>query len=284
MFKAVSRHGFGMGWRPDHPTAHSAPRFTPTAALLQQAMKVARIDLSQLPAMPPVYDQGVIGSCQSNAGVGLDQFVRRKLGLSPDWCGSRLMTYYLVRALEGTIGSDSGGTLREVMHVLINNGVCPEEEWPYDGDTAADATGLFPPDCRAVTAPSAQAVADAALHQVVRGARVQQDVLHMKACLLSGFPFMFGFEVLTSFFDQFDDPLVDIPMPQPGDNEEGGHAVCGVGCDDQRVMPGGLIGAIKCRNSWGPTVQDGGYFWMPYRFISSRELSSDFWTVTKLEA
>jgi len=282
MFRAVSRHGFGMGWRPDGPWSHNVHHLMFSDVALRRAAATTSLDLERTAFSPPVYDQGRIGSCQSNAGEGLVQFVRRKLNLGPDWTGSRLMTYYLVRKREGTIGSDSGGTMGGTMQTLIKFGSCPEADWPYDDTPADPSTGLFPAGCRAVTQPSAQAYTAAKLHEVVQGARVYQDVLHMKAALLVGFPFMFGFVVMNSFFDDAGNPLTDIPLPEPTDQEDGGHAVCGWGFDDHRPMPGGLTGALKCRNSWSANVQEAGYFWLPYAFVGSRELASDFWTVTRM--
>jgi C1A family cysteine protease len=282
VFRAVSRHGFGMGWRPDGPTAKSARHLMFSDVALRRAAAVTSLDLERTPYSPPVYDQGQIGSCQSNAGEGLMQFVRRKQGALPDWCGSRLMTYYLVRKLEGTLGSDAGGTLHDVLRVLIASGVCPEDDWPYDDTSADPNTGLFPAGSRAVTQPSTKAFADARLHEATQAVRVHQDVLHMKATLVNGFPFMFGFAIFNTFFDDAGNPLTDIPLPGSRDEEDGGHAVCGWGFDDHRVMPGNLTGALKCRNSWGPHVQQNGYFWLPYAYVSSVELASDFWSVSKV--
>jgi C1A family cysteine protease len=33
------------------------------------------------------------------------------------------------------------------------------------------------------------------------------------------------------------------------------------------------------RNSWGPEVQDGGYFYMPYSYLTDDDLANDFWTI-----
>ena len=57
--------------------------------------------------MPPVYDQGQLGSCTANAicaAIGFDL---------PGFVGSRLFVYYNERVLEGTVNTDAGAFLRD---------------------------------------------------------------------------------------------------------------------------------------------------------------------------
>jgi C1A family cysteine protease len=64
-----------------------------------------------------------------------------------------------------------------------------------------------------------------------------------------------------------------MPLPKPKREElKGGHAVLAVGYDDRR-------NAVLARNSWGPDWGIGGYFWMPYKFISNPEFTHSFWTI-----
>ncbi len=62
------------------------------------------------------------------------------------------------------------------------------------------------------------------------------------------------------------------PMPQPGEKTLGGHAVLAVGYDDANQW-------FIARNSWGTGWGMQGYFTLPYAYLTSRSLSSDFWTV-----
>jgi len=52
----------------------------------------------------------------------------------------------------------------------------------------------------------------------------------------------------------------------------GGHAVMAVGYDDssQRFI---------VRNSWGKGWGLGGYFTLPYAYLTDANLADDFWTV-----
>jgi C1A family cysteine protease len=61
-------------------------------------------------------------------------------------------------------------------------------------------------------------------------------------------------------------------MPQPDEQVLGGHAVLAVGYDDpsQRFI---------VRNSWGDAWGQAGYFTMPYAYLTTRGLASDFWTM-----
>lgn len=67
-------------------------------------------------------------------------------------------------------------------------------------------------------------------------------------------------------------------MPMPTDAERrrehvGRHAVVAVGYDDKRQR-------IVVLNSWGSSWGDGGYFYMPYNFITDTEMCSDFWKIS----
>jgi C1A family cysteine protease len=77
-------------------------------------------------------------------------------------------------------------------------------------------------------------------------------------------------------YSSFETPEVastgEAPLPQPGEQILGGHAVLAVGYDDteQRFI---------VRNSWGTSWGKDGYFSLPYAYLTNTHLSSDFWTV-----
>jgi C1A family cysteine protease len=56
-----------------------------------------------------------------------------------------------------------------------------------------------------------------------------------------------------------------------------GHAVLAVGYDDGQ-------GRFIIRNSWAPAKGHGGYYYMPYQYLTSAMLADDFWTVRLVSA
>ena len=63
-----------------------------------------------------------------------------------------------------------------------------------------------------------------------------------------------------------------LSMPGPDEDVVGGHAVLAVGYDDATQT-------FLVRNSWGADWGQAGYFTMPYAYLTTRGLSSDFWTI-----
>ena len=95
----------------------------------------------------------------------------------------------------------------------------------------------------------------------------------MRGCLATGFPFVVGFTVYTSFESQQVAQTGVVPMPDlQNETVLGGHAVLVVGYDDSEQR-------FILRNSWGPGWGMAGYFTMPYAYLISRSLASDFWTL-----
>src|SRR5581483_9228194 len=88
-----------------------------------------KVDLR--PKMPPVYDQGHLGSCTANAIAAAFEFDQTQ-EKQPDFMPSRLFIYYNERASEGTTGTDSGAMLRDGIKSVAKIGVCDEQIWPYE--------------------------------------------------------------------------------------------------------------------------------------------------------
>jgi hypothetical protein len=56
---------------------------------------------------------------------------------------------------------------------------------------------------------------------------------------------------------------------------QGGHGVCVVGYDDDRVYGPGLKGAFKLANSWGDDWGNAGFFWIGYEYFRTEGNNSD---------
>lgn len=210
---------------------------------------------------PPVYDQGQLGSCTANAiaaAYEFDQMKQKDQAFTP----SRLFIYYNERALEHTVPYDSGASIRDSAITIQTSGVCPETMWPY---IISEFTQKPLPNCYST----------AALHKSLQHRSVTQDLTDIKACLASGFPFVFGFTVYSSFESPQVAATGKMPMPQPHEQMLGGHAVMAVGYNDATQQ-------VIVRNSWGASWGDKGYFYMPYAYITNPSLASDFWTVSQI--
>jgi len=144
------RHGFG--WIPDRPDPGDrllqAPPFAPAAT------RPASVDLSA--KLPPAYDQGLLGSCTANAIAAAVQYARRVNNKPGDFIPSRLFIYYQARKLEDSLYTDSGARIRDGIVSIVKYGVPPEAKWPYDGIAGDRVTHVFPPNARAIRAPTAE--------------------------------------------------------------------------------------------------------------------------------
>jgi C1A family cysteine protease len=94
--------------------------------------------------------------------------------------------------------------------------------------------------------------------------------------LAAGYPISFGFTVYESFeSDVGSDGIVT--MPRPDEKTLGGHAVVAV---VYKHIKGQLY--FECRNSWGSSWADHGYFWMPASYVTSANLARDFWVIEQV--
>jgi len=262
----VPRRIARYGWKRDFPDQRDHSYAVSGAALQRIGPS---LDLRpQCPST--VYDQGRIGSCTANAIAGAIEFDLLKQG--SDFMPSRLFIYYNERFMEGTVGSDAGAQIRDGIKSVASQGDCPEDQWPYDDTPADPNTGVFPPNARAAQQPVQSCYDNAVQYKVLKYQSVDQNLADMKACLSEGYPFVYGFTVYESFESQQVAQTGDVPMPSPGEQVLGGHAVLAVGYDDDESK-------FIVRNSWGPNWGDGGYFYMPYAYLLDNNLADDFWTI-----
>ena len=253
----------------------------------------------------PIFDQGHLGSCTANALAAAFHFTLHKMTVEnhkdfADFTPSRLFIYYNERLVEGSVNQDAGAMLRDGIKVMSKVGVCPESVWKYD-----DKHDFFKQQ------PDDKSYELAQKCRVMGYARVAQDLSQFKMCIKNGYPFVFGFAVLTSFQTAEVARTGKMVMPQPTDQQLGGHAVCAVGYDDFQQC-------FIVRNSWGEGCPglavlfvaklscacffcvrhaccscsydnlhvrwgDKGYFYMPYEYICHPALAHDFWAINWVE-
>ena len=241
---------------------------------------------------PPPFNQGQLGSCTANALVGIalyDLISQGKITLtqaatignssSPGGMLSRLYLYWQERNIEGTVSSDSGASLTDGISVLHTKGVCREYLFPYS-DATTGPTATFK------NTPTAAMDADALNFMnldinPVNTASVAQNVNTIKALLYANCPLVAGFLVYASFETQTVANTGIVPMPNTSTEAFlGGHALAFAGYDDSK-------NCFLMRNSWGTNWGTsnvasgvGGYFWMPYSYITSTTLTSAIWKIS----
>lgn len=226
--------------------------FNPTMAL------PSSVDLRKK-VLLPIYDQGQLGSCTAQALAAAHLFAQKTTPKSgTPVMPSRLDIYYREREIEGTTQQDSGAMIRDGIKVLASGGVCPESLWPYDVTKFA-------------VKPPAIAVAQEKQHKLLTYARVQPTSLAVKQAIAAGDPVVVGITVYASFESETTLSTGVIPLPQRGEQVLGGHAVLLVGYDDAKQT-------FILQNSWGTSVGDKGYFYLPYKYIDIG-LGSDLWTL-----
>lgn len=248
----MMRHGLG-GVR-DKPDAHDHP-YEPAAGIL--AKLPAKVDLR--PGLPPVYNQLQINSCTANAIAAAMQFDDLKRGLKHVTTPSRLFIYYNERVLAGDQDKDEGAPIRDGIKTVASQGVCAESVWPY---LKADV----------LKRPPKVAYSRARTYKAVEYQRITHNLDHLRSCLASGYPFVFGIQVFTSFQGAAVQRTGRLDMPRKGEKAIGLHAVLAVGYDDQ-------IRRFIARNSWGRRWGMQGYFTIPYEYLLDPKISHDFWTI-----
>lgn len=245
-----------MGWKPDMPDHRDLVLDIPTT----KKKKLPKcVDLRPLELFG-LYDQGHLGSCTANAIGAAFHYDQVKQGLKT-FTPSRLFVYYNERKMEGTVTEDSGAYIRDGIRSLHRIGCCAESHWPYD-------------ESKFTQEPPEMCYVEAAKNRALAYARVPQTIEDIKAVLNEGYPFAFGFIVLSSFMEM--DSTGVMSMPTETDGVLGGHAVCAVGYDDDKQC-------VIVRNSWGEEWGDKGYFYMPYAFITHPQLAQDMWYIQSIE-
>lgn len=233
-----------------------------------------KIDLRE--NCPPVFDQGNIGSCTSQAGVGAYMMLK-----DTDILHSRLYLYFKERFLEDAIDEDNGATMRSIGKALHKFGVCTEKMHPYISSKFKNT-------------PTEQADKEAENYKI-NAYKKLSNINQIKEYLVKKQqPVMIGMEIYSSFESRGVIQTGIVPMPKKDERFLGGHAVLIVGYDDNfgknKVKKGFLNSLFRMfaspnnnngyfivRNSWGEGFGDDGYFYLSYEFM--KEHTFDYWVI-----
>lgn len=233
--------------------------------------------------LPPIFDQGLEGSCTSQAGVAgkeyMDNVLEGKItGLS------RQFLYNQERITEGSFESDEGAMMRTICDTFKKFGVCEEKYLTYGMEN------LY-------TRPCIEAYENAKKHTISSYYRVN-TLDEVRLALSQGHTVLFGMTVYDSFEGVKKDGV--IPVPTKGEKILGGHATKLVGHNDNATLTPkvslllsifmivlSLLFGIKkkmapkgyliLRNSWADTWGDNGYGYMSYEAFEA--VKQDMWVM-----
>lgn len=251
-------HSHNYGWKKDKADSRDIKFMAPKPIALPSTL-----DLSKQ-FYPPVQDQGQIGSCTS-FGIGTLHMYRQMVQRNRKvFMPSHLFIYWYERYMEGTVNQDSGAMIRDGIKAINKVGVCEETIWPYVASKFRDK-------------PSPAAFQDAMYHQSISYQSVPQNEISIKQALAYGNPIVFGIRIYPSFETPAVAESGTVPMPWVREKVLGGHCINMCGYDDASRR-------FKCQNSWGTGWGQHGFFTLPYDYVLSPNLASDFWIVTSVEA
>jgi C1A family cysteine protease len=205
----------------------------------------------------PVVDQEDLGSCvffalTAHIAATAVENDQDPLNLSQLWA------YYHYRDSHGLVEYDEGAYIREAIKLVATDGIPLEDCWPYDTRKFAQA-------------PPGKCLAEARANRITsyHALESRQDMIH---CLASGFGFVCGVSLYSSFDSTYTAKTGIVTMPGPGEKFLGGHAIWVCGYDLHKDM-------FKWQNSYGKGWGDDGFGWLPINYLAHPGLCGDRFTV-----
>lgn len=246
------------GWKPSLPGI--------VAQLADTTTLIVKPEVDPRKSMPPVFDQGQLGSCTANATAAAFEHDANLDGKKPGRL-SRLWIYWQERRIEGSLGQgDTGAYGSDAFIAAAKVGVPAEADWPYN-------PVRFDPKV-----PPSKATTHALGHyRLTKPTHVVPQIdTSIKQVLSNQQTIAFGFTVYESFEDEASWSAGKMPSPDPKREQVlGGHEVL-------------LVGYLKAdpsyylvRNSWGADWALGGYFLFPKSVLLNRSVCSDLRTIVR---
>jgi C1A family cysteine protease len=219
------------------------------STFLKAAPLAERVDHAS--SLPPIFDQGPAGTCVACASAyynkSFQEGLEHRWNLNDPQHQFSPLYIYSQRLAQP---ADEGMTIREAMKILKEQGVCSLSSMPYDPQRINEA-------------PTAEQRKAAAPYCAKSYARLT-TITEMEAYLMTNC-FIAGVMVHERFMDA---PGGIIPMPEPGCEFLGGHAICIMGFDRRNRM-------FKFANSWATQWGDRGFGHIGYATLQA--LLMDAW-------
>ena len=273
----------GLGWRPDLPDVRDEKYAFRTALRHELVPETSRPVRTLVPwrysahtkkdvSQYHVWDQEASNSC---TGHSVEVLITLQSGWVPR---SRLELYWLGRKAIGEENLDNGAYIRDVIKGAADVGAGTETLWSFSMD-------------RVTMAPSKSELLSASRHKVKSYHRLQtrEDFL---SCLAQGYPFVIGFTCYDDFVTPggYVERTGVLLYPTAHQSEQGGHAVCVIGYDNdfrnsdwgKKAIAAGInvpSSVYIVRNSWGPDWGNKGNFAVDSSYFENTNLADDAWTV-----
>lgn len=242
---------YRMGYIPDNGKV--SPPFSLKRGVSAAVIKPAS-DLT--PLMPPIQNQGNLGSCTGNGVARILDYAHR-LKTGKFYTPSRLFIYYNERAMEGTINEDSGAMIADGILSVNKLGAASERCWPYD-------------ITKFNKKPKSDCYKSALNKQALKFYKLDNgDGTSIRKALSMGFPVVFGCYVYNAIYDVNAAKYV---VPMPAGKPIGGHCMVITGHDDSTQL-------YTVDNSWGTEWGRGGRCAFQYAYIHNRRITDDAWVI-----
>ncbi len=261
-----------VGWQPDIPDPRDLTLRHGRASTLLRRLPVLRRRPARVDMRAECGEVRLSGGISSSVHACVDLLTlseRQASGLRLE--PSRQFVHYTSTRLARSWGVHPD-SLRTVWKALVQFGAPAEPEWP-GREAGPDLDGA--PDAFAYSAARSYA----SLHYIRLDPRQQSadETLELTRWFLAGgFGVALGIPLCTAI-----SPDGEIGFPTSFDVIRGGQAVLAVGYDDERRVRSDR-GCLLVRSCWGREWGEGGYGWLPYRYVH-RHLTSDFWIILRPE-
>jgi len=238
-----------FGWLPDLPDERDVLFHAKKPKVLNREH-----DLRWAGVIPPVRDQGEIGSCSGFGvtAVAWSAMMSDKTFRTPPFHPSELFVYYNGRRDKN---NDEGASIREVVKGTVNFGLAPLETWIYNVK-------------KVCVRPSERAYEQALKFKTIRYARVAHSEKEVVNTIASGYPIVFGHLCHSNFFDVGKNGMV----PYPKGTLEGGHCEFAMAFNLNKKL-------IGVQNSWGVERGNGGYEEFTFDHFFNPDFVMDLWCV-----